>query len=206
MLVTMESRSEHEPRPPIPLHAHAEDDLRFIRSAMERASAFTSISGWGQFAIGITALIVAPIARAQTNADRWATLWLGEAAVAMAIGVWSAAVKSRRLGVPLFGTTGQRFMLAFATPAAAGIALTAALVQAQALTLLPGMWLLLYGAAVAGGGAFSVRMVPVMGATFMAIGAAALFTPAAWGDLWLGIGFGLVHVVFGVVIARRHGG
>ena len=206
MLFTMEARPEHEPRPPIPLHAHAEDDLRFIRSAMERASAFTSISGWGQFAIGITALSVAPIARAQTNADRWATLWLGEAAVAMAIGVWSAAVKSRRLGVPLFGTTGQRFMLAFATPAAAGIALTAALVQAQALTLLPGMWLLLYGAAVAGGGAFSVRMVPVMGATFMAIGAAALFTPAAWGDLWLGIGFGLVHVVFGVVIARRHGG
>jgi len=202
----MESRPEHEPRPPIPLHAHAEDDLRFIRSAMERASAFTSISGWGLFAIGITALIVAPIARAQTNADRWVTLWLGEAVVAMAIGVWSAAVKSRRLGVPLFGTTGQRFMLAFATPAAAGIALTAALVQAQALTLLPGMWLLLYGAAVAGGGAFSVRMVPVMGAAFMAIGAAALFTPAASGDLWLGIGFGLVHVVFGVLIARRHGG
>ena len=206
MLFTMESRPEHQPRPPIPLHAHAEDDLRFIRSAMERASAFTSISGWGQFAIGITALIVAPIARAQSNTDRWVTLWLGEAAVAMAIGVWSAAVKSRRLGVPLFGTTGQRFMLAFATPAAAGIALTAALVQAQALTLLPGMWLLLYGAAVAGGGAFSVRIVPVMGAAFMAIGAAALFTPAAWGDLWLGIGFGLVHVVFGVLIARRHGG
>ena len=206
MLILMESRPEQEPRPPIPLHAHAVDDLRFIRSAMERASAFTSISGWGQFAIGITALIVAPIARAQSNTDRWVTLWLGEAAVAMAIGVWSAAVKSRRLGVPLFGTTGQRFMLAFATPAAAGIALTAALVQAQALTLLPGMWLLLYGAAVAGGGAFSVRIVPVMGAAFMAIGAAALFTPAAWGDLWLGVGFGLVHVVFGVLIARRHGG
>ena len=206
MLFPMESRPEHEPRPPIPLHAHAEDDLRFIRSAMERASAFTSISGWGQFAIGITALIVVPIARAQTNADRWVTLWLGEAAVAMAIGVWSAAVKSRRLGVPLFGTTGQRFMLAFATPAAAGIALTAALVQAQALALLPGMWLLLYGAAVAGGGAFSVRIVPVMGAAFMAVGAAALFTPAAWGDLWLGLGFGLVHVVFGIIIARRHGG
>ena len=206
MLFPMESRPEHEPRPPIPLHAHAEDDLRFIRSAMERASAFTSISGWGQFAIGITALIVVPIARAQTNADRWVTLWRGEAAVAMAIGVWSAAVKSRRLGVPLFGTTGQRFMLAFATPAAAGIALTAALVQAQALALLPGMWLLLYGAAVAGGGGFSVRIVPVMGAAFMAVGAAALFTPAAWGDLWLGVGFGLVHVVFGIIIARRHGG
>jgi hypothetical protein len=124
----------------------------------------------------------------------------------MALGVWSAAVKSQRLGVPLFGATGQRFMLAFATPAAAGIALTAALVRAQALHLLPGTWLLLYGAAVAGGGAFSVRLVPVMGAAFMALGAAALFTPAALGDVWLGFGFGLVHVVFGVAIARRHGG
>ncbi len=173
---------------------------------MERASEFTSISGWGQFAIGITALIAAPIAHAQTNTDRWVTVWLGEAAVAMALGIWSAAVKSQRLGVPLFGATGQRFMLAFATPAAAGIALTAALVQSQTYALLPGMWLLLYGAAVASGGAFSVRLVPVMGAAFMVLGAAALFTPAAFGDLWLGLGFGLVHVVFGLIIARRHGG
>ncbi len=202
----MEPRPEPTPRDPIPLHAHAEDDLRFIRTAMERASAFTSISGWGQLAIGVTALLVAPLAHAQTNADRWVTLWLGEAAVAMALGVWSAAVKAQRLGVPLFGATGQRFMLAFATPAAAGVVLTAALVQAQALALLPGMWLLLYGAAVAGGGAFSVRIVPVMGATFMVLGAAALFTPLAWGDWWLGIGFGVTHVVFGVLIARRHGG
>ena len=197
---------DREPHPPIPLHAHAEDDLRFIRSAMERASAFTSISGWGQVAIGLTALAAAPLAHGQSSADRWVTLWLGEAAIAMAVGVWSAAMKARRLGVPLFGTTGQRFMLAFATPAAAGVALTAALVQAQAFSLLPGTWLLLYGAAVAGGGAFSVRLVPIMGASFMLCGAAALFTPAAWGDLWLAGAFGVLHLVFGVLIARRHGG
>lgn len=202
----MESLPDPHEREPIPLHAHAEEHLRFIRTAMERATAFTSISGWGLLAIGVTALLVAPLAHAQRGSDRWVTLWLGEAAVAMALGVWSAAVKSQRLGVPMFGATGQRFMLAFATPAAAGVALTAALVQSQAVGLLPGMWLLLYGAAVAGGGAFSVPIVPVMGAAFMGLGAVALFTPPAWGDLALALGFGGVHVVFGILIARRHGG
>jgi hypothetical protein len=56
------------------------------------------------------------------------------------------------------------------------------------------------------GGAFSIRLVPVMGACFLVVGAMALLTPPAWSDLWLGVGFGGLHVVFGAMIARRHGG
>jgi hypothetical protein len=195
-----------EPPPPLPLHAHAEADLRWIRSAIERAGAFTSISGWGQVAVGVTALAAAALAPADCTLDRWVAIWLGEALVAAAISVWSAAIKAQRLGVPLFGAPAQRFTLAFATPAAAGVVLTAALVHAHAYTLLPGTWLLLYGAAVAGGGAFSVPIVPAMGACFMAVGAAAALTPARFANAWLALGFGLLHVGFGLFIARRHGG
>jgi len=192
--------------PPLPLHAHAEEDLRYIRTAIERSSAFTSISGWGQVAVGLTALAAAALAPADCTRDRWLATWLGEALVAAAISLWSAAIKAQRLGVPLFGAPAQRFTLAFATPAAAGAVLTAALVRAHAYPLLPGAWLLLYGAAVAGGGAFSVPIVPAMGACFMAVGAAAALTPARWANAWLALGFGLVHLAFGGWIARRHGG
>ncbi len=192
--------------PPLPLRAHAEEDLRWIRSTIERAGAFTSLSGWGEVAVGVTALAAAAIAPRDCTQDRWVAIWLGEALVAAAITVWSAVLKSQRLGVPLFGAPAQRFTLAFATPAAAGAVLTAALVREHAYPLLPGTWLLLYGAAVAGGGAFSVRIVPAMGACFMVLGAAAALTPAAWANAWLALGFGLVHVVFGLWIARRHGG
>ncbi len=192
--------------PPLPLHAHAEADLRWIRTAIERAGAFTSISGWGEVAVGLTALLAAAIAPRDVGSDRWVALWLGEALVAAAISVWSAALKAQRLGVPLFGAPGQRFTLAFATPAAAGAVLTAALVRGHAFAFLPGTWLLLYGAAIAGGGAFSVPAVPAMGACFMVVGTAALFTPTGWANAWLALGFGLVHVGFGAWIARRHGG
>ena len=41
---------------------------------------------------------------------------------------------------------------------------------------------------------------------FMFVGALALVTPPTWGDAWMAIGFGGLHIVFGGVIWRKHGG
>lgn len=200
-------RSEdRDPPPPIPLPLRAADDLRYIREAIERSAAFTSISGWGLVAVGCTAFVAASLAPRDLASDRWVIVWLGEALLAIAISVGTSVLKAQRLEVPLFGATGRRFMLAFATPAAAGLVLTAALLRVHANTLLPGAWLLLYGAAVAGGGSFSVGSVPAMGAAFMALGALATFAPASWANALLAAGFGALHVAFGAWIARRHGG
>lgn len=198
--------SRPSPPDPIPIHLHAEADLRYIRSAIERAAEFTSISGWGQVLVGFTAIGAALLAPADLTRDRWVAIWLGEALVAAAISVSSAALKAQRLGLPLFGVAGRRFLLAFATPAAAGVVLTAALVRADANALLPAVWLLLYGAAVTGGGAFSIPSVPAMGACFMTLGALAAFAPVAWANAILALGFGAVHLVFGAWIGRRHDG
>lgn len=195
-----------EPPPPIPLPLRAADDLRYIREAIERSAEFTSISGWGLVAVGLTALVAAAVAPRNVASDRWVMVWMGEALLAIAVSVGTSVLKAQRLQVPLFGAVGRRFMLAFATPAAAGAVLSAALILAKANTLLPGAWLLLYGAAVAGGGSFSVGSVPVMGAAFMGLGAVAMFAPPAWANVLLGSGFGLLHVGFGAWIARRHGG
>jgi hypothetical protein len=40
----------------------------------------------------------------------------------------------------------------------------------------------------------------------MTLGAIALFGPASWGDLLLTVGFGVMQILFGFVIARRYGG
>jgi len=195
---------------PSALHEHAMADLRFIRRTMEEAGSFTAVPGRGMVLVGVTALAAAALAAWRPGA--WLWFWLAEAALAFVIGAVSLARKTRggteagSLPHPLFHGPGRRFALSFAPPLAAGALLTAALIAAGATTVLPGLWLLLYGAAVATGGAFSIRIVPVMGACFMLAGLGALLAPPSWADAVLAAAFGGLHVVFGVLIARRHGG
>jgi hypothetical protein len=133
-------------------------------------------------------------------------IWLLEGILAAGLGMAALVSKSKRLSLPLSSRTAKRTLMSFATPVLAGVMLTVALYRADALTLFAGLWLLLYGVAVITGGAFSVRVVPLMGLCFLALGSLALVTPAAWGNWFMMIGFGGLHLVFGAVIARKHGG
>ncbi|MEO6327236.1 MAG: hypothetical protein ABIT01_02175 [Thermoanaerobaculia bacterium] len=182
------------------------DNLRFIRDTMERAGSFTALPGWGGVAMGCTALLAAPLAHAQPSRERWLGVWLAEALVAVLIGAFTAERKARASGQLLFEGPGRRFALGLFPPLVAGGMLTAALASAGQFAILPPLWLLLYGTAVVTGGAFAVRTVPLLGALFMLVGAVAFVAPSAWGDAFLAAGFGGLHVLFGVVIARRYGG
>jgi hypothetical protein len=182
------------------------EDLRFIRRTMENGNAFTAVPGWGGLGMGITALAAAAIAAGQSTPEGWLGVWAVEAVVAVGIGAWAIERKARRVGLPLLSGTGRKVLLGFTPPALAGIALTAALWQAGAIGMIPGAWLLLYGVAVVAAGTFSVRVVPLMGVCFMVLGAAALFLAPDAGNAMLALGFGGLHVVFGVIIARGHGG
>jgi hypothetical protein len=190
---------------PLELHAKAEDNLRFIRETMERAGSFTAVSGLGQMAIGGTALLAAWLAAAAATGDRWLALWLGEAAVAVAIAMATTTWKTRDHRVPIVSGPARKFALSFVPPMVAGAVLTVVFVSRGEYPLLPAMWMLLYGAAVVSAGTFSVRIVPFMGACFMACGVAVLAFPQT-ANIMMAVAFGGLHLAFGAAIARKYGG
>jgi hypothetical protein len=196
---------QHPPEP-IPLHAHAIDNLRYIRETMERAGSFTAMPGWGGVTLGLTAVAAAIVAAWQGSPRTWLATWLVEGALAIAIGLLAMRHKAHAAGLAVWSAPARKFAFSFMPPMVAGAALTGALWEAGMVRLIPGMWLMLYGAGVISGGAFSVRIVPVMGACFLAGGALALFSPFAWSNLWLGLCFGGLHILFGAMIARKYGG
>ncbi|MGH9431782.1 MAG: hypothetical protein ACRD3T_09585 [Terriglobia bacterium] len=192
-------------KPPLP-RDRAIENLRYIRETLERSTAFTAVPGRGGMMMGLTALAAAIGASRQVTPTAWLAVWLAEAVVAFLVGGWALARKARAANVPVLSGAGRKFALSLLPPLVAGAALTGALFEVSLLHALPGVWLLLYGTAIVTGGAFSVRVVPVMGLCFMGLGCAALFAPANLGNLFLAAGFGGLHLIFGFLIARRHGG
>jgi hypothetical protein len=189
----------------VQLHDHAMDNLRYIRQTLERAGSFTAVPGKGGVLIGVIALAAARLAARETTSGRWLAVWTVAALLAVAIGIGGAALKARRFRVALFSGPGRKFIAGFTPAIVAGAVLTAVLYRAGVSGFLPGIWLLLYGAAVLSGGSASVRVVPVMGVCFMFLGVLALLAPG-YNDPLLVAGFAGLHIIFGTVIAVKYGG
>jgi hypothetical protein len=200
------------------LHERAIQDLSFIRRTMESASSFTDVPGWGLVVIGVTAIGAAVLARAQSSAGRWLSVWVMEAGLSATIGAIMMWLKMRRRAsegrAPVLSVPARKFLFGFWPAIVAGALITLAMIDLNSVwrehsavpRALPGLWLLLYGVAVTTAGTFSVRAVPIMGAGFMALGAVTLFVPTIKANLLLALGFGLWQIACGLWIARRHGG
>lgn len=190
---------------PVALYDHAEDNLRYIRATMENATSFTGVSGKGYVLAGFSALIAAWLAARQSTQAAWLLVWMLEMLLAGGTALCMTAVKASRQGKPLWSNSGRKLLLAFIPAMTAGGVLTLALFLRNDTSLLPGIWLSLYGAAVMTAGVWSVRILPLMGALFLLAGALVLLTPVP-SDLMLGLGFGGLHIVFGILVWRHHGG
>lgn len=188
------------------MHEHALDNLKYIRSAMQGATEFTAVPGYGMMLVGVSALLAAWLGHGAASREAWLAIWTAEGMAAILMGFIALIWKANHSGVSLLSTPARRFGLGFAPPLLAGAVLTAAAGRAQHFAEVPGMWLLLYGAGVITGGMSSVRAVPAMGVAFMGLGAGTLFSRPEWADAWLAAGFGGLHLGFGWWIARKHGG
>lgn len=198
--------AQSPPEQPPALHDRAMDNLRYIRETMERASSFTAVPGWGQVAIGVTALVATYLAAHQPTARGWLGIWVAEAIISLLIAGWLMDRKARATGTLLLSGPGRKVAFSLSPPMVVGALLTVVLFRAGLTNAIPAMWLLLYGTGVVTGGMYSVSVVPVMGICFMVMGAAGLFAPAAWGNWLMAAGFGGLHIIFGTIIARKYGG
>jgi len=192
---------------PLPaLHERAAESLEFIRDTMARSASFTAVPGRGGIVMGLIGVVAAMVASRESSDWIWLGIWLVAALVAAPIALVAMHLKARAHGITLWAGSGRRFMQGFMPALASGAILTWAIVRAGRFDLLPPAWLLAYGAGVLAGATASVPVLTWLGAGIMLLGVGATVTAGQWGDIWLGAGFGGLHIVFGIIIARKHGG
>ena len=201
----MSNQPNTKPDSPVPLHGVAADNLRFIRATMESATAFTGISGKGYVLAGLTAIVAAWIAALQQSSIGWLLVWLLEALLAATVILMLASEKARIQGKSLWSGSGRKLLLATLPTMATGAIVTLAFFLQGSIPFLPGLWLILYGAAVMTAGMHSIKPISVMGLLFILLGSLQLLRLMPV-NLAMGLGFGGLHVVFGILIWRRHGG
>ncbi len=185
------------------------ENLQFIRRTMESAGSFTAVPGRGMMVVGLTALVASALLAVFRPASYlvWLMVWLSEALLAAGISIFAMVRKAGQEAL-VASVPARKCLLSFLPPMLAGIVLSLGMILGgiQSHAVYAGLWLLIYGTAVMTGGAFSVRIVPVMGLCFSGFGVVVLFLPSIWGDVAMACGFGGMHVVFGALIARHYGG
>ncbi|NNE66318.1 MAG: hypothetical protein HKN33_07105 [Pyrinomonadaceae bacterium] len=198
----IETKKKDEETPT--LHGRAMDNLEFIRETMARSTEFTAVPGYGGALMGVTAVGAAIIAGNAINVS-WLTTWVVEAFLAFSIGLLAMWQKAKASKESLKSKPARKFAVGFLPPLIVGVILTGMLAVNYEFKYLPAVWLMLYGTSVVTGGAYSVRVIPVMGWAFIVFGAVAAFYPQ-FGNGLMAAGFGFLHIAFGLVIGRSYGG
>jgi uncharacterized BrkB/YihY/UPF0761 family membrane protein len=157
--------------------------------------------------IGIIATIVASVPR---GAPHWLGIWLVAAAVAFALGGAMMAREAAQSGHARYLGPVRKFLLCLCPALLTGAALTFVLWRAGTTGLIPGVWLLLYGCAVLSASTVTIartmRLICIMGVLFMLLGLLAFAAPPGTHTLILGMGFGALHTIFGILIGQvSHG-
>ena len=190
--------------PTVGLQSHALATLEYIRASIDSASSYAvpGLTGIVMGGIGLAAAVVASFA---TTFLQMVAIWLCAAFVAGACGSAIMIGKEGRVAIRAYRVTARKFALCLIPTLSAGAVLSAVLWFNGAERLLPGTWLLLYGAAVLSTSTVTVRSVAAMGGMFTMLGVFTFFAPAAWANVLLGLGFGALHLGFGLhlTLARR---
>ena len=191
---------------PVPIESRALGTLSYIRASIESASSL-AVPGSAGIAMGCVGVAAAGLASLPVFAANWLQIWLVAAIAAVNFGgtlMFRQAVRGKTL---YYGPL-RKFLLCLSPPLLTGAALTLVLWQAHLERLIPGSWLLLYGCAVLASStvtaAATFRLAASMGAIFIVLGLVAFVVPPSFHTLLLGVGFGALHLIFGLLIGRAN--
>ena len=194
---------------PIPIESRALGTLTYIRASIESSGsmAVPGMAGIVMGGIGIIATIVASVPQ---GAPHWLGIWLVAAAIAFALGGAMMAREAAQSGHARYLGPVRKFLLCLCPALLTGAALTFVLWRAGTTGLIPGVWLLLYGCAVLSASTVTIartmRLICIMGVLFMLLGLLAFAAPPGTHTLILGMGFGALHTIFGMLIGQvSHG-
>jgi hypothetical protein len=194
-----------QPPPPEGIESRALGTLAYIRASIESSSSM-DVPGMAGIVMGVIGVLTAIVVSLPRFAPHWLEIWLVAGVVALLLGGALVARQIVRGGHARYLGPARKFLLCLCPALLAGAVLTWVLWTTGATGVIPGMWLLLYGCAVLSASTVTnagiTRLICIMGTLFVALGSAAFALPLTAHTAMLGLGFGVLHIVFGILIGR----
>jgi len=197
------------------------EDLSHIRSMMERSSRFISLSGLSGVVAGLAAIIGATYVYfvfkregiSYFDGDRnifgpalvRELVWIGTTILVVAIlsGYFFTASKSKKKGLKIWDATTKRLLVTFAVPLVAGGFFCLALIYHHLFVFVAPATLIFYGLALVSAERYTLTDVKYLGYFEIILGLISLFF-LGWGLVFWAIGFGVLHIVYGLIMHKKY--
>ncbi|GEN75193.1 hypothetical protein [Chryseobacterium hagamense] len=204
----MESKNYHE-------------DLSHIRSMMERSSRFISLSGLSGVVAGLAAVVGAVYVYFVFQREgidyfdgkrnifglslvkELVLTGIAILVVAVLSGYLFTANKSKKKGLKIWDATTRRLLVTFAVPLVTGGFFCLGLLYHHLFVFIAPATLVFYGLALVSAERYTLTDVKYLGYCQIALGLISLFFPG-WGLLFWTIGFGLLHIVYGLIMHKKY--
>jgi len=200
--------------------------LSEIRDLMERSSRFLSLSGLSGIASGVVALAGSAIAfflfdydqRYFTltpdadfigefqNGHSWTPVFLDAMIIlvlALSSAIWFTTRRARKKGLKVWDSSARRLVINLLIPLAAGGILCLVLIYHRLYVLLAPITLLFYGLALIHASKYTIHEIRALGLAEIILGLLAAWLPG-YGLLFWVTGFGVMHIVYGLVMYNRY--
>ena len=197
-------------------------DLSDIRQMMERSTRFVSLTGWSGIMAGIYALVGAFVAyrmfysgdegkfmtQMSEKPETGVILQLFLLAVivlALAIGtaMWMSARRAKRRQESIWNPAARRLVVHLSIPLVTGGLFILILVLKGMMGLIAPASLVFYGLALINASKFTFEDVKFLGMAQIVLGLLGTWMTGAGLILWA-IGFGIMHIVYGIHMQWRY--